>query len=259
MNCNEVQQIIDAYIDSELDVVNSLAVERHIQQCADCTRIYRSRRLMRDVVRTTPALYCEPRPELHKRLQTAIRQEANPGIFPHPFLRRLSVAAAVVAVLLVTAGLVGGLFNPGDSVLAQEVISSHVRSLMVGHLADVASTDQHTVKPWFNGKLDFSPTVVDPADQGFPLVGGRLDYLDNRPVAALVYRRQQHVINLFVWPADITDVTTQMLAHQGYNLLHWTQSGMTYWAISDLNMAELQEFVRLIQNQPPLPTWTVPQ
>jgi anti-sigma factor RsiW len=134
--------------------------------------------------------------------------------------------------------------------ITQEIISGHVRSLMADHLTDVASSDQHTVKPWFNGKLDFSPPVKDLSDHGFPLVGGRLDYLENRPVAALVYRHRKHFINLFIWPsAHGSDIGKKTLASDGYNLIHWEESGMVYWAVSDLNIGELQEFAQLIQNQ----------
>jgi anti-sigma factor RsiW len=133
--------------------------------------------------------------------------------------------------------------------IAQEVLASHVRSLMANHLVDVPSSDQHTVKPWFNGKLDFSPPVVDLTAQGFPLIGGRMDYLDNQPVAAVVYKHRQHIINLFIWPSTQNrGGETDTITPQGYHLIHWTKSGMTFWAVSDLNLNELQQFVQLMQN-----------
>jgi anti-sigma factor RsiW len=121
---------------------------------------------------------------------------------------------------------------------------------MASHMTDVSSSDKHTVKPWFNGKLDFSPSVTDLTDQGFPLVGGRLDYLANRPVAALVYQRRGHFINLFIWPiAPAPDTDQKTSPRQGYHLVHWTKSEMTYWAVSDLNQRELEEFVQRIRSQ----------
>ncbi|MGJ7527598.1 anti-sigma factor family protein [Variovorax sp. GB1P17] len=140
---------------------------------------------------------------------------------------------------------------PPQDALAEAVTGNHVRSLMASHLADVASSDQHTVKPWFAGKLDFSPPVVDLVADGFPLTGGRLDYLDGRTVAALVYRSGPHVINLFYWPAaaDAKPAAPAFSTRQGYQLIHWTQGGMQAWAVSDLNAAELQNFASLMRER----------
>ena len=118
-----------------------------------------------------------------------------------------------------------------------------MRSLMAEHLFDVRSSDQHTVKPWFTGKIDFAPEVTDFAAQGFPLVGGRLDYVAGRSVAALVYQRNKHVINIYIWPGETGSAITQK---DGFNFDHWTEHGMTYWAVSDLNSMELDQLARLI-------------
>src|SRR5258708_565596 len=136
--------------------------------------------------------------------------------------------------------------------IGQEVVASHVRSLLADPLTDVASSDRHTVKPWFAGKLDFAPTVVDLSAAGFPLVGGRLDYLEHRPVAALVYSRRKHAINLFIWPSEhaTSGGKLQSATTQGYQIVHWKEAGTAYWAISDLNMSELRQFVQLIRDAP---------
>jgi len=124
-------------------------------------------------------------------------------------------------------------------------VSSHIRSLMASHLTDVASTDQHTVKPWFNGRLDFSPPVTDLATSGYPLIGGRLDYLRGRPVAALVYQRRKHLINVFTWPDErAADSETPPRTQKGYHVIHETHGGMAYWIVSDLNPEELSVFAR---------------
>jgi len=184
-------------------------------------------------------------PGLQKRIQSTLRRETTPGRW------RMGRVLALAACMLLASGITWlavqatSSSSTRDQLVAQ-VIGDHVRSLMPGHLADVISTDQHTVKPWFAGKIDFAPTVKDFAEQGFPLEGGRLDYLDSRPVAALVYHRQKHVINLFIWPGDGSTGLT-MLSRQGFNMEHWTNGGMNYWLISDLNSTELGQLGELLR------------
>lgn len=163
------------------------------------------------------------------------------------WLRGAGTFAAGALAGLLWAAFVAAPGAPEPLPLPQEVVASHVRSLMADHLMDVASTDQHTVKPWFGGKLDYSPPVRDLAAQGYPLAGARLDYLEQRPVAALVYRRQRHIINLYVWPAGAAATGVEPLSRQGYNLAGWRQEGMQYWAVSDLNAHELSGFAQLLR------------
>ena len=251
MNCKVAQNLIDGYVDGELDLVRNLEIERHIQGCALCAQGYENHQMLRNAIKTG-SLYFKAPDNLQRRIRLSLRKDAE----PRAILRALpkwwfNIAAPMAAAAVIVLALVPFLRSPSvDDLLAREVISSHVRSLMASHLADVPSSDQHTVKPWFAGKLNFSPPVEDLAKQGFSLIGGRLDYVDNRPVAALIYQRQKHFINLFIWPSESdSDVGTKTVSRQGYNLSHWTKSGMTYWAASDLNNVELQQFVQLVQNQ----------
>jgi anti-sigma factor RsiW len=161
---------------------------------------------------------------------------------------RMLTPVATVAILFLAIGI-GFQFRQESSLnqLSEEVISSHVRSLLAEHLTDVASSDQHTVKPWFDGKLDFSPPVADLSGQGFPLVGGRLEYLNSRPVTALIYRRRQHVINVFIWPEDSNEPQTEYsVTRKGYNVVSFKSRGMSYWVVSDLNTKELTELTGLL-------------
>ena len=173
------------------------------------------------------------------------------GIFFDMPWNWLALAAAIVFVAIVASSLLPRLRQPGaDQFLATQLIASHVRSLMANHVTDVASSDQHTVKPWLDVKLDFAAPVVDLSSDGFPLIGGRLDYLDNHSVAALVYQRRKHFINLFIWPTTSADSNEQrMVTRQGYNLLHWIEGDFTYWAVSDVSDKDLQAFKQAFEEQ----------
>jgi len=251
MICKDAQNLINGYVDGELDLVGNLEIEQHIQGCSLCTQGYKKHQVLRNAIKAG-SLYFKAPADLRRRIQLSLRKaakaEAGRRMLPKWWF---NIAAPMAAAAVILLALVPFLRGPSaDDLLAGEVISSHVRSLMVSHLADVSSSDQHTVKPWFAGKLNFSPPVEDLAKQGFPLIGGRLDYLEDRPVAALVYQRHRHFINLFVWPSGSdAEVGTKTISRQGYDLFHWTKYGMTFWAASDLNNSELQEFIRLIQNQ----------
>lgn len=241
MSCQDNQGLLDAYLDGELDLAASLEVERHLEHCTGCqSRKARFEQLGQAL--RQPDLYARAPAGLDNRIRESLHtrdKQATPG------LTRgwLTAAAAVAALVICSFLLMRNSLRPAEEdLIKSEVASSHIRSLMANHLTDVLSSDQHTVKPWFNGKLDFTPVVTDLREKGFPLIGGRLDYLDNRPVAALLYKRNQHPINLFEWPAAaVSKPRTDTI--RGYNIIHWSQSGMTFWAISDLNARELGDFV----------------
>jgi anti-sigma factor RsiW len=228
-----------------------LEIEQHMQECQACASAYHNQIALRSAFKDS-SLYHSAPPRLAKRIRSSLRREAKSEVGRRLFgWRWLPVGAmALILVLgLVIWRAVPSLRPSADEFLAQEMVSNHVRSLQLeSHRTDVISSDQHTVKPWFDGKLDFAPPVRDFSSQGFPLLGGRLEYLNNRAVAALIYQRQKHYINLYIWPAEQSNATSEVATkRQGYNLLHWTNSGMTYWAVSDLNGVELHEFARLVQ------------
>jgi anti-sigma factor RsiW len=259
LSCEEYNKLIHGYLDGELDLLSTLRLEAHLPECASCAQTYGSHRVLRSAMGGGKLYYKPPKEfaeRIHLALHEANKAERRASISVWEVLKPMrwriswpvmSIVASAVLVAMIVWRLGSVTFRPSqEDVLAQEVLAGHVRSLMANHLTDVPSSDQHTVKPWFDGKVDFSPPVKDLSSDGFPLVGGRLDYLENRPVAALVYQRRKHFINLFIWPSGENSGQKTMM-RQGYNLVHWTQSGMTYWAVSDLNSNELQEFVQLVQ------------
>ncbi len=250
MGCAENRSRIESYLDGELEAASAREVEAHLKSCSECTRVLEGHRSLRSALSAKAVSYQAPR-GLERLIRSSLREVNAPPRAERAFpWRWLSVATSLAALAVLALVLAPRFRSPSaEDLLAQEVFASHVRSLMANHLTDVASTDQHTVKPWFDGKLDFAPPVPDFAADGFPLVGGRLDYLNNHPVAALVYQRRKHLINLFVWPVPGGDVTEKATTRQGYNILYWRKSGMNFWAVSDVNAADLEEFARLARQR----------
>ena len=257
MNCTETHNLLHGYLDGELDLVRNLEFEQHLQACPACSQSLEQQQHLRTAV-SAAGLYLRAPAPLRERLQRRLREAARADETAAPPPRRrwrperwLGVAASLG---LVTLGA-WALFqvasrSAGRDLLVNELVASHVRAqLLVTHRTDVETSDSHTVKPWFNGKVNFAPTVKGFADQDFRLKGGRLDYIDGQPVAVLVYQRRQHSIDLYIWrPTDAADSAVQRTTQQGFHLVHWTRDGLTYWAVSDLNMEELETLVGLVQS-----------
>ena len=241
MNHDEATEQIGAYVDGELDTTTAREAEQHLRECAACREQEARIRELHKVVAATDTAYRAPA-KLKKSISAALHGEdkttrqSSAGWL-------LTLAGAACA--LVVAGLiVWQTQKASESAIADDVVAGHIRSLLATHLVDVPSSDRHTVKPWFNGKVDFAPEVPDLVADDFPLIGGRLDYLNARTVIALVYERGKHPINLFVWPSSQAggkDPAT--LSRRGYNVISWRRDGMQYYAVSDLNATELRQFV----------------
>ncbi len=249
MNCDESREMLDPYVDHQLSLGDRRAVENHLQSCASCTAAQARIERLIDVIQAG-GHYTAP-PVLRSRIQSTLRVAAEEEKKTRPWWRSWALGTAPLMSALAAAWIVLTFFaGPSTEELAiQEIISAHVRSLMLDNLTHVASSDRHAVKPWFSDKLDFSPWVKDLSGEGFQLLGGRLDYVQHRPVAAIVYRHRKHVINLFIWPSQSTLSTRpRITARQGYHLIHWRDAGLVYWVVSDLNRAELQDLVDLIKH-----------
>lgn len=247
MICRDAQAMLSAYVDGELDVPTCLQMESHLADCVACNAALERVDGLRASMRAATLRYAPPA-DLEWRVRSAVRRESRGRATVLQRVWRWSampaVAAAAAALTWFSVVHVG---RPGgEQRIADELVGAHVRSLMVDHLVDVPSSDQHTVRPWFNGKIDFAPPVGDYGANGFPLIGGRVDYLAGRPVAALVYRHQQHVINVFIAPAGEDRWRDGALNSNGYHLLHWSDGGLSYWAISDAGAHELQELADLL-------------
>ena len=249
MNCELEESTIHGYFDGELDAVRSAEFERHLEHCAQCQSVLEGIDSLHMQLQQSD-LYENASPELHDRIRKQLAQATSAERvsaghwrrwFLVPTFGALAAAAAVITVMLFVVP------SRTQSPLTAELIDAHVRSLQPGHLMDVESTDQHTVKPWFDGKLDFIPPVSDYAAQGFPLVGGRLDVVDGHDVAALVYARRKHFINVFVWPnREKESIYESSGSRQGYNWVAWQSRDMQFCLVSDAALADLRELRDLI-------------
>lgn len=248
MTCDEAKILLHALIDGELDAGHAREVEAHIAGCASCTAEFAAYRTMREAIASADLRYTATA-SLRQRLDAALAQPSPaPVSNVTPLASRRSVLRGFALGSAVSALAATGLFaivlrNDDQQLIESEIVSAHLRSLQPGHLIDVVSTDQHTVKPWFNGKLDVSPPVIDLTAQGFTLIGGRLDYVDARAIGAVVYKRRAHVINLFVAQTSSTvRKPAKIETIQGFNIRSWSDRGLNYWAVSDIGVDELNEF-----------------
>lgn len=250
MNCELAQTTIHGYFDGELDAVRSAEFERHLERCAECQAVLEGIESLHMRLQQSN-LYEHASPQLREGVRKQLAQATSPGRAAPAYSRRwflvptfgaLAAAAAVITIMFFVVP------SHTQSALTAELIDAHVRSLQPGHLMDVESTDQHTVKPWFDGKLDFIPPVSDYAAQGFPLVGGRLDVVDGHNVAALVYARRTHFINLFVWPyREKESISGSSGSRQGYNWVTWQSRDMRFCLVSDAALSDLRELKDLIR------------
>ena len=248
MNCAECDILLHALIDGELAAGHAREVEAHTRSCATCGQKLAAFTALRQHMKN--ASLREPAPQrLRDNIEAALPPAANAAapvkvarLSRRSFFGGIAAGSAISGAVAATVMLTV-LRDDRARTIANEVVSAHIRSLQAGHLMDVETGDQHTVKPWFNGRLDVAPPIVDLTAQGFTLLGGRLDYIDSQPVAAVVYRRRKHIINLFVAQHLGGGRKAAVAATiQGYNVRHWSEGGLDFWAVSDINTEELGEF-----------------
>jgi mycothiol system anti-sigma-R factor len=251
VNCDFTRTVLHGYLDGELDATRAAEFEHHLETCRECTTALGSEESLRSSLQRS-GLYESAPLGLRKKIRAGLdAATASPAAAIRiPAWRWVAVAATILIVASVSwyswprPGKDSGSTTPFT---VAEIIDAHVRSLQPGHLTDVTSTDQHTVKPWFNGKLAFVPPVKDFADEGFPLIGGRLDVLGGQNVATLVYARRKHIINVFVMPTKEADTPIHPPGlRQGYQWRHWRRQGMEYCAISDVSDSDIYELAQLM-------------
>jgi anti-sigma factor RsiW len=246
MSCDRAGTVLHGYFDNEFDAVGAAAFERHLERCSECIDALESLESLRSSMNTTQLYEKAPAP-LRKKVLADLSSASPDFIVPARMpWRWLAIAAAFLLFAYTGLQVVSVLHGDNyETVLAAEVVDAHLRSLQPGHLTDVVSSDQHTVKPWFDGKLDFSPPVRDFADQGFPLKGGRLDVVHGRAIAALVYGRRKHLVSAFIWPTSEQSASPSAGSRQGYQWISWRKGGMEFCAVSDVAPSDLEQLQRL--------------
>jgi anti-sigma factor RsiW len=244
MNHDEIRELLHAYADGELDLINAREIEQHLRGCEECRSAEEQIRALRRALTSDSPSYRAPA-HLRRKIRAAVRREAKEKTILPWLAFAVGTACAVIAIAIVFSQTTR---VSRENAIVDQVVANHVRSLLATHLVDIASSDQHTVKPWFDGKIDFAPDVHDFTMSGFPLVGGRLDYLDGKTVVALVYQRNKHPINIFITPATRrSDSSPVSFNRRGYNIVSWNYREMNYWAVSDLNETELRQLVDLLE------------
>jgi len=249
MNESHLGDALHAYLDNELSAERALEARAHLASCTGCQREFDRIRALRGALQQalTPT---EPSAAFVRKLQHSVRQ-ADPGRWRKRLVRAAWAAGPLAAAALLLAVFTSQPGGEASAELASEVVAAHLRSLQADHLTDVASSDRHTVKPWFQGKLPYSPPVLDFQAQGLALQGGRMEYLGGQPVAAVVYKSGQHLINAFVWPAaQQQDSAPRPGTGSGLHTLHWVSDGMAWWLVSDVAEAELQRLASLLRAPP---------
>ena len=241
--CVDQELLLGGLIDHELDAANTALVEAHVARCEGCREELERLQAVRNLLKAEGVRHSAPE-SLSRRI--AAMPELKPKAANENWVRRW-VAPGLVGAIAASLAMVTLLPSGTESVVEQEIVSSHVRSLQPGHLTDVQTTNQHIVKPWFNGRIDFSPPVPELADQGFPLAGGRLDSINGQTVAAIVYHRRLHTVNLFVWPAK--DRAERSFVKDGFAVTEWSRNGLRFAAVSDIPPAELQQFHKLFEQR----------
>lgn len=246
MTCAEASPLIDAYFDSELDLASALSVERHLAECHACSTTLQNLERLREEL--TPSVFNRIDDSDLRPLRQSVRRLTGARPARKPAWSNPAIWGAVAAALLFAVVL--PLQRPDPSAaFNRELVDSHVRSLLAQHLVDVPSSDQHTVKPWFQGKVDFAPDVPDFKSQGYELIGGRLDVVGGHPAAAIVYKRGGHFINLWTFRATATSAPLTLTTLAGYHLAHWTDMGLDRWAVTDMNALDLRAFVELYRSR----------